>query len=51
MNIEVTLRDIIHNDRACESMGYNPWCIAEGADPNDRIMLTEEQAKEYGFIK
>lgn len=54
MNIIVSLREILHNgdwDLYCKDTGLNPWCINEGADGDEKVELTVDQAHKYRLIK
>lgn len=58
INITTTFREILHSprvgawDKFCEKYNYNPWMINEGlADPNEKVEISIEDAKEYGLIK
>lgn len=35
MIIKIQLKDIIKNDKLIEELGLNPYCINEGADPEE----------------
>lgn len=37
------------SDENCNIMGLNPWCMNEGADPQEPIKINKEQAKELGI--
>ena len=51
MQVIVTLEEIIDNEKATKDFGFNPHCINEGADLDEKIILTYDQAVKYGFLK
>ena len=50
MKIKIQLKDIVHSDKACTHLGLSVWCVNEGADGEDWIEITVEQAKEWGLL-
>ena len=47
MNIQ--LKELLHYfnwDRACEIKGLDPYCIAEGADPEDTENFTIDEYEQ-----
>lgn len=50
IKIKVQLKHIVKSDEACESLGLNPWCLAEGADGNDWYTVNLSDAREWGLI-
>lgn len=44
------LKTLVLNDTACEGLGLNPWCVAEGADGEEEIKIKLSQAKKWGLI-
>ena len=51
MEIKIKLRDVMKSDRAIKELGLNPWCMNEGANGDDLITATVEDAKRWGLIK
>ena len=35
LTIKMKLKDLVKNDRLLEQTGINPYCINEGADPEE----------------
>lgn len=56
-NVSIKLRDIIDCnymsawEEFCDKYGYNYYCVNEGADDNDEVRITVEDAKNWGLIK
>ena len=48
--IDFRLGYIIKNDDAIEYFGLNPWCVKEGADPDEKYSCTMNKARELGLI-
>lgn len=48
--INFTLKDVVLNIDACNAMGYNPWCLKEGADGDEIIKVPLSIAKTCGLI-
>ena len=48
--IDFRLGYIIKNDEAIEYFGLNPWCVNEGADPDEKYSCTMNKARELGLI-
>lgn len=49
---KTTLGEILDTDNwelFCDEKGYDPYCIAEGGDPNFEIFLTEEEYERYFY--
>ncbi len=44
------LKTLVLNDAACDELGLNPWCVAEGADGEEEIKIKLSQAKKWGLI-
>ena len=44
------LSQIIKNNDAIKYFGLNPWCVNEGADPNEKYSCTINQAIELRLI-
>lgn len=51
MKIEISLRELIQSDRAIELLNLNPYCIAEGADPDAKYYIEYDVAIELGLLK
>ena len=53
--MQIKLGELLNNfdwDKACEIKGLNPWCVNEGADPEDYENFTiEEYLKLIGREK
>lgn len=54
MKIQVTVREIMDRGafmKYCELTGTSEWAVNEGQlDSDETVTLTEEQAKEMGFL-
>jgi len=37
--VNVRLSDIVKNDYLCNLLGYNPYCVSEGADGNESVTI------------
>lgn len=48
--IDFRLGYIIKNNKAIEYFGLNPWCVNEGADPDEKYSCTMNKARELGLI-
>jgi len=48
--IGIQLLDIVVNYDACTELGFNPYCVAEGADGDELIQVNYEDAKKWGLI-
>jgi hypothetical protein len=48
--IGIPLRMIVKNDDACNSLGLNPYCVAEGANGDDYMNIRLSDAKKWGLI-
>ena len=55
MRIIVTAEELIDKgvwEEFCELKGINVWAVNEGAiDSDEEWSLTEEEAKQFGFIR
>jgi len=55
VEIVVTFREIMDKgmwDKFCEMKGLNVWCVNEGlADSDEKVELTEDEARKLGFLK
>jgi len=55
-DLQVTIEQILNSnnpkafDKFCEKRGYNQYSITE-LDSRDIVTISEEEAKEYRFIK
>jgi hypothetical protein len=48
--INIKLKNIVTNDLACDGLGYNPYCVNEGADGNELIAVKLSKAKLWGLV-
>lgn len=49
-NIIVTLREIVQSDVLLDHFGYDPYCINEGANPEEEHRITKSLAKKANII-
>ena len=50
MLIQLQLKDVITNDKACNTLGLSVWCINEGANGDEWITMKLKDAKDWGLI-
>ena len=54
MKVILTPRELMDRgkwDKACEVLGYNPWCVNEGQMDSDKeIVMTIETMTEIGIV-
>lgn len=48
--ISFKLKVLVKKDAACDELGLNPWCVAEGADGDSEIQIKLSQAKRWRLI-
>ena len=48
--IRIQLKNVVSSNSACNALGLNPWCVNEGANGEDWIDMTANQAKGWGLI-
>jgi hypothetical protein len=55
MKIIVTAYELIDSgywENYCDKHGINEWSVNEGLmDSDEELVLSEEEARDYGFIK
>jgi hypothetical protein len=51
LTLNVKLKNIIHNEKAVDFFGLNPYCLNEGLGTGEEIYtLPVSKAKEFGLI-
>tara|TARA_R110000822_G_scaffold110654_6_gene240953 strand:- start:5723 stop:5890 length:168 start_codon:yes stop_codon:yes gene_type:complete len=48
--IQLQMKDLVLNDRACLELGLNHWYLNEGGDGEQYRPLLLSQAKEWGLV-
>ena len=51
MIIQLQLKDIVQSDDACKVLGFNPYCVREGADGDEWIIVNSIDAVKWNLIK
>lgn len=50
MRINLQLKDVVKNDRACNELGLSVWCVNEGTNGDAWIEMDLKQAEEWGLL-
>jgi hypothetical protein len=48
--LKVKLKNIVINDRACDKLKINPWCVNEGADGEALIDVSLSDVLEFNIL-
>ena len=48
--INIKLSQAVKEDKICNHLGLNPWCVAEGANGDNKVEIPISLAKEVGII-
>jgi len=50
ITVDIPLWRVVRDIDACNALGLNPWCVAEGADRDAPIRMPLHQAQELGLV-